>query len=103
MVADADLQVWLDRQANGGQTVVVPYVKSMRDVQVNFRMDVIQQGSAGTSRISQQGLVNAAAAMPTALARVALGTQKDGECSVELSLREGEKKVGSYHFSCSAP
>ena len=103
MVADADIQVWLDTQAIAGQMIVVPYVRSARDMQVNFRMDVIQQGGGGSSRISQQGLTSAIAATPTMLARVTLGMQKDGECRVELSLHEGEKKVGTYQFSCSAP
>jgi hypothetical protein len=101
MVADADIQVWLDAQASVGQTIVVPYVKSVKDVHVVFRMDVIQRGGGNTSRISQQGSVNAVAATPVALAHVALGTQKNGECMVELSVREGEKQAVTYHFSCS--
>lgn len=100
MIADTDLQVWLDAQANTSQTIVVPYVKSAKDVQLNFRMDVIQHSGAGTSRISQQGRVNAPAAQPTPLGRVALGVQKDGECRVELTLNSGDQRLGAYHFEC---
>jgi hypothetical protein len=100
MIADTDLQVWLDAQPNAGQTVMIPYVKSAKDLQMSFRMDVIQHSGAGTSRISQQGRVNAPAEQPTALGRVALGAQTDGECRVELTLNDGAKELGAYHFDC---
>lgn len=100
MIADANLQVWLDTQASMGQTVMVPYVKSVTDLRMNYRLDVIQRSAGGTSRISQQGTVNAAAAKPTPLGRVALGVQKGGECRVELKLSEGGKELGAYQFDC---
>lgn len=100
MIADTDLQVWLDTQANTSQRMLVPYVKSVRDIQVTYRMDVIQRGGAGTSRISQQGKVDAIAAQPTALGRVALGLQNVGECRVEITLRENQKDLGVYNFDC---
>lgn len=102
MVADADLQVWLDTQINVGQMVIIPYVKTVKDVLVDFRMNVIQKGAVGTSRITQEGRINAVAAKPTPLARLALGAQKNGECSVELVLREGEGDSRTYEFDCTA-
>ncbi|WP_292931387.1 curli-like amyloid fiber formation chaperone CsgH [Noviherbaspirillum sp.] len=100
MAADANLQVWLDTQANMGQTLLVPYVKTVTDRQINFRLDVIQRGSGGTSRISQQGLVKAMAKAPTSLGRVALGVQGNSECSIELELKENGAELGVYHFDC---
>ncbi len=100
MIADANLQVWLDAQPHAGQTVLVPYVKSVTELQLNYRVDVIQSGAAGTSRVSQQGRVTAAAAQPTPLGRVALGRQKGATCSVELTLGETDRQLGSYRFDC---
>lgn len=100
MVPDADLQVWLDAQVMAGEMVVVPYVKSVADMQINYRMDVIQEGAAGTSRIRQQGRVSARAKKPASLARVMLGVQSGAECSIEIALREGQKQVGVYRFDC---
>lgn len=100
MVADADLQVWLDTQISAGQTVLIPYVQSVKERQVSYRMDLIQRGGAGTSRISQQGKVNAAAAKPTPLARVALGLHREDECQIELMLEEDKKELGTYRFDC---
>jgi outer membrane usher protein FimD/PapC len=100
-MSDADLQVWLDTQANIHQMVVIPYVKSAKEVQMNFRMDVIQKSGGNSSRISQQGQVHIAAEQAVPLARVALGIQKEGECQVELALREDGKDAGVYKFDCS--
>ena len=100
MAVDADIQVWLDMQANTRQTVIVPYVQSARDIRVNFRMNVTQNSDSGTSRSSQEGEISASAATPTPLARVTLGRQQGGECRVEVVLREGQQNVGTYHFSC---
>jgi hypothetical protein len=44
----------------------------------------------------------AAAAQPTAVARVAVGQQKGGECRIELVLRNNSnnKELGIYRFEC---
>jgi len=101
MVVDADLQVWLDTQATAAQIVIVPFVKSTRDMHIQFRMDVVRKRDGSTSHVSQQGMVATAGTTPTALARVVLGGQTGGECRVELSLREGERSVGTYYFNCA--
>lgn len=100
---DAAPQVWLDVQNQPGQIIVVPYVKSARDIQLKFRMDVIYRGEGNTSRVSQQGTVNAEAATPTALANVKLGSSTHGDCDVELALHEGVKEIGTFHFNCMKP
>lgn len=102
MIADADLQVWLDTQSGANQTVMIPYVKSARNIEINYRMELVQQSGAGTSRVSQQGNVTAQAAQPTAVARVAVGQQRGGECRLELVLRSNadRKELGAYQFEC---
>jgi hypothetical protein len=102
MIADADLQVWLDTQSNAGQTVMIPYVKSVNDIELKYRMELVQQSGSGNSRVSQQGTLAAAAAQPTAVARAAVGQQKGGECRIELVLRNNvnNKELGTYHFDC---
>lgn len=100
MVADANLQVWLDTQANTRQALVVPYVRSVKDMQISYHMEVVQRGGGSTSRISQQGKVSAPAAQPVSLGRVTLGVQKNGECSIELVLQENGAELGVYRFDC---
>jgi len=100
MIADVNLQVWLDAQPRAGQTVMIPYVKSSADRRLTYRLDVTQRSVAGTSRVSQQGQVSAHARQPTALGRVALSGPSAAKCSVELRLREDGKIIGEYHFDC---
>jgi outer membrane usher protein FimD/PapC len=102
MIADADLQVWLDTQSTASQTVMIPYVKSVNDIEINYRMELVQQAGGSTSRVSQQGQMAAAAAQPTAVARIAVGQQKGGECRIELVLRNNSnnKELGIYRFEC---
>jgi hypothetical protein len=99
MIPDADLQVWLNTHADQGRTVVVPYVKSINDMQINYRMDVVQKSASSTSRIGQQGRVSTLAAQPASLAHITLGPQ-NGECHIEIVLREAGKEVGTYRFDC---
>ena len=101
MVADADLQVWLDSTPGGGQMVMVPYVKSVNDVRLGFRMDVLQQAGAGTSRISQQGQITARAAQPTPLGQVTVSVQPDANCKVELTLKRDGQGESTYRFDCT--
>jgi hypothetical protein len=102
MMADADLQVWLDTQPGAHQTVMTPYVKSAKNIRMTYRMEIIQRG-AGTSRINQQGKVTAIAAQPTSLGRLTIGLQKSGECRIEIVLRDeaNTTELGVYQFDCS--
>lgn len=101
MAMDANMQVWLDTQHNVGQILVIPYVKTIKDGLVDYRMNVLQKGAAGTSRITQEGRVNAVASQPTPLARFALTRQKNGECHLELTLQEAAGNSQTYQFDCS--
>jgi hypothetical protein len=103
VIADADIQVWLDAQFNAGQTVVVPYVKSARDLRIHYSMSVIKKGSSGSSRVSQQGDVMAVAAEAIALSRLVLGLQKEDDCRVELTLQDRGQELGVYQFDCQRP
>ncbi len=100
MIADTNLQVWLDTQAQLGQTVLIPYVKSVKDVQVDYKMSVIKTGKSGNSRIDQGGKVHANAAEPTALSRMSINLQKEDECHIELKLHNGNEELGTYNFDC---
>jgi hypothetical protein len=100
MIANADLQVWLDSQPNAGQTIVIPYVRSAKDMTASFRIGVVQSAKSGVTRISQAGSVRVLAAQPTALSRLSLGPNKRGDCTIEVVLREGDQELGIYRFDC---
>lgn len=100
MIGDSDLEVWLDQQPNAARTVIVPYVKSIKEMKLKYRLKVVQVSNAGTSQISQGGVVNVDAAKPTSLSTLSLTRTDTGECSIDLILTEGEHEVGRYHFEC---
>lgn len=101
MLADSpDIQVWLDSQPNAAQTIVTPYVRSTRDMQLNYRMSVVRFGKGGTSRISQGGNVKTDADTATALSHISFGNHVQDECTIELTLLEGEVRIGDYRFDC---
>jgi hypothetical protein len=100
MDAGVDLQVWLDSQAGHEQLVIIPYVKTTRDRQLSYRMEVVQRGAGGSSRISQQGRVLAEAAEPASLAHITLGARSTEECEIRIMLDEAGKAVGIYRFDC---
>lgn len=100
MVADTNLQVWLDSQPNAGQLIIIPYVKTAREMQLHYRLNLIQSSNSGNSRISQGGTVKVSAASATPLSRVVIAPNKDGGCKIEVTLREGEQEVGNYRFDC---
>ena len=101
MAVQDELQVWLDTDANMGQTMVVPYVKSVQAMDMHFNMEVLQTGPAGSSRINQRGRVHVDADRAVPLAWLTLGSRKEGECKVEVSLSQGGKQLGVYRFDCS--
>lgn len=100
MIANADLQLWLDMEVYMGKTTVIPYVKSVTEKQLNYKLDVIVIGASGSSRISQGGKVNISAARPAALSRLSLELKKEDDCSIDLVLHDGDQNLGKYHFPC---
>ncbi|WP_158597935.1 curli-like amyloid fiber formation chaperone CsgH [Noviherbaspirillum saxi] len=102
MIGDADLQVWLDTTSQSGQLLVIPYVKSVNDMQLGFRMELSQQAQSGTSRISQRGQVAVKAADPTPLAQVTINANT-GHCKVELVLQRDGRAADTYQFNCTTP
>ncbi|TCT10432.1 curli-like amyloid fiber formation chaperone CsgH [Paralcaligenes ureilyticus] len=100
MVADTNLQVWLETNANTTPSIVVPYVQSSEEKKIHYELHAIKKGRAGTSEVSQSGIVRVLAKMPTALSGMALSASKDDTCQIVLILAEGGVPVGNYHFDC---
>ncbi|HZW20245.1 curli-like amyloid fiber formation chaperone CsgH [Noviherbaspirillum sp.] len=101
MIADMDLQVWLATQERSAQpALVVPYVRTDKDAHLNYSMEVVKRGAAGSSRIRQGGSINAIAGTPTALAQVAVDVKPDDACYIEVMLRYAGAMHGPYRFDC---
>lgn len=93
-------EVWLETIPNTVPAVVVAYVKVSHDAQLTYRMDLMNSGKAGTSRISQSGSVHAAAGEKTELSKVSVSSQPDDDCKIAVSVREGSDDRGGFRFDC---
>lgn len=95
-----DMQVWLDAETHGGQTIVVPYVRSATDRDMRYRLEVSRHGAGGTSHVSQGGSVHAAAEKPVALSRTSIAVRPDDTCTLKIVLSEKGAAIGIYRFDC---
>lgn len=100
MVADSDVQVWLDMVERVSPPVVVPYVQAEQAESLRFRVRVVQEGSGGRTVIGQAGSVQLVAGVPSALSRVALTRQPGSQCNIEIVLMRNYMKEEHFRFDC---
>lgn len=100
MPVDTDLQVWLESLRDVRPSVVVPYVQSPVERQVDYRVRLVRKSPAGHSEISQGGTVLLSAAQPTPLGRLSVGGGVSDVCEIELILLEAGKPAARYGFDC---
>lgn len=100
MIADTNLQVWLETDANTRPAMIIPYVQSEKNRSIHYRLYAIKDGRSGTSRVSQSGTIRVLAKQPTAISRMSISTNKSDSCRIELILAEGGFPVGKYSFDC---
>ena len=100
MVADSDVQVWLDMVERVNPAVVVPYVQSEHAESLRFRVRVVQEGDRGRTVIGQAGAVHLAPGVPSALSRVALTRTAGSQCNIEIVLMRNYMKEEHFRFDC---
>lgn len=100
MIADINLQVWLETDANTHPATLIPYVQTTKDATLQYQLYAIKTGRSGTSRVGQSGTVNVPASQPTALSKLSLSTTKSDACQIEVILTRSGVKLGTYHFDC---
>lgn len=105
MIHDASgIDVWLETQGEHGTLRIVPYVRSATALDLKYSLLLTRQGASGSSRITQSGEVHTVADQPKSLSQLGLGVQQQGDrCSVEITLSQGGKALGSYSFDCPNP
>ena len=100
MVPDMQTQVWLETVPGTVPALVVAYLKTDRGAQMTYRLDVVNKGASGMSRVSQSGTVRAAAGEKTQLAKVSVSSQPGDDCNVAVAMREGGEDRGTFRFDC---
>ncbi|MCK7492182.1 MAG: hypothetical protein MZW92_11570 [Comamonadaceae bacterium] len=103
MVPDnADLQVWFETQVEAGKVLLVPYVKTAKDIHGRYSLLVTKSGPNGNSRISQSGKMDTAAAQPQALSRLTLDVRKEDQCTDRTHAQAGGRSAGHLQLRLSA-
>jgi hypothetical protein len=100
MIADVQMQVWLDTLPGSVPAVVVPYVRTDRDSRLAYRIQLVKAGPSGSSSIVQSGAVNAAAGTPRELSKVSVASQPGGACHIEIEMRESANERRVFRFDC---
>lgn len=100
MIADADMNVWLEMLSASKPSVIVPYVQSAADKNVSYRVKVVKEGKSGRSEISQGGSLFMPASKAMALGRMSLSVSDQDNCHIEVTFTEAGKPAGKYLFDC---
>lgn len=97
------LQVWLETQLNeAGQTVMLPYVKTLQPLQIRASVSVTAKGTTGSARVSQQASLEVPAGQSTLLARLTLGLAAHDECRMDVVLHDlvTSGEIGGFRVKC---
>lgn len=100
MMADSDVQVWLDQIERMRPSMVVPYVQSEHAQSLRYRVRVVQEGSGGRAVIGQTGAVSLIPNTPAALSRFSVNRSPGAQCQIEIFLIGNGMKERRYHFEC---
>ena len=100
MLPAMQTQVWLETVPDTMPALVVAYVKTDHAAQLTYRMDLMNIGKAGTSRITQSGTRQAAPGEKTELGRVSVSSQPGDDCEIAVSMQEGTEDRGTFRFDC---
>jgi len=100
MVADADIQVWLEFFNRTRPSIIVPYIQSNESRTLRYQVRTVTQGASGRSVVSQGGMVNLLPATPTPLGKLSVNADGADACSIDVAISEPGSKDLSYHFTC---
>ena len=100
MVADSNIQVWLETFAKAQPAIVVPYVRSSADTTLRYKVRTVKKSDTGKTVIGQGGVVTVLANVPAALSHMSLSRTPNDECEIDLVLSEAGVADRNYHFKC---
>ena len=100
MIADMNLQAWLETNSAAHPPMVTPYIQSAESQRIRYQLYAVRKGASGTSRVGQSGAVMARAGQPTALSRFSLNVGQGDKCRIALTLVTARQTRKSYDFDC---
>ena len=100
MMADTDIQVWLETEARTHPPQVVPYVQSDKTADIRYTIGVLAQGKSGRTRMSQGGRLALEPGQPKALGKISLSLDPAQECTISIAINQNGAPAREYEFSC---
>lgn len=101
MTGDADIQLWLETQAQTRPALIVPYVRSNSPTEIQYSIGFDSQGSSGRSRMSQGGTLILDGGQAKALGQLAVNLDGVKDCWLKIALAQYGRPKTTYDFSCS--
>lgn len=100
MDADADIQVWLEAFSRCQPCLVVPYVKTTKDVKLLYRISAVREGPTGKSAITQAGTVYAKASQKIEISRFSINHTSKDWCQINIILTKPGNLDKQFQFVC---
>lgn len=100
MIADADINVWLETQARTAPGQIVPYIQSVQAGTFEYRVQAVTEGQHGRSELNQGGSVRLKAEQAAALGRMSFSRQANDRCHINVTVSSKGVQVGKYFFEC---
>ena len=100
MLADSDIQAWLDLTSTPGMAIIAPAVRTATARDLDYTITIDKSGAGSTSVINQSGKKHVDAGATVYLSNNLLSL-RDGEyCTLTMVIREDGVVVFRNAFNC---
>lgn len=103
MLADSDIQAWLDLATTPGMAVIAPALHSALSRNLDYTITINKTGPGGTSLIKQSGKKHVDAGATVYLSSTSLSLRDGEQCNLIMVIQEDGIVVYHNEFSCSPP
>lgn len=103
MIPAADLNLWIESSMHGGALMLAPYVRSAKDLEVQYDVRLSTRGPGGTSNVAQSGTSAMKAGEAKRLAILTTKSTPSGECMLIVILRKDDEILKEEHYDCAKP
>ena len=101
MLADSDIQAWLDLTATPGMAIIAPALRSATPRNLDYAITINKTGAGGTSLIKQSGKKQVDAGATVYLSTTSLSLRDGEQCNLTMVIQEDGVVVYRNEFSCS--
>jgi hypothetical protein len=101
VLADSDIQAWLDLTPTPGMAIIAPALRSATPRNLDYTITINKTGAGGTSLIKQSGKKHIDAGVTIYLSKTSLSLRDDEQCNLTMVIQEAGVVVYRNDFSCT--